>query len=136
MDSTTQILIQKTLETLIAVLVPILVGYLTLAVRNYREQIKERVGAERWYQIEAVVTEAVKAAEQSGLIGAIEDAAAVKKQWAIEQSQRILNEKGITNISTETLALLIEAKVRDGVHKRWEVIQPALSLPTGETTNG
>lgn len=118
MDDTTQVLIQKSLETLISVLVPILVGYLILAVKNWNNKVKGEVGEKDWLQIQAIISDVVKAAEQNGLRGAIENAAQAKKLWAVNEGQRILNERKLNKISVETLASLIEAKVREGVHNR------------------
>lgn len=118
MDDTTQILIQKSLETLISVLVPILVGYLILAVKNWNNKVKGEMDETDWLKIQSIVSDVVKAAEQNGLRGAIENVAATKKAWAIAEGQRILDERKLNKISVETLASLIEAKVREGVQTR------------------
>lgn len=115
MDDTTQILIQKSLETMIQVLVPILIGYLIVAAKNWSAKLKGEIDEKDWLKIQAIITDVVRAAEQNGLRGAIENLAESKKAWAIAEGQRILDERKLNKISVETLASLIEAKVREGV---------------------
>jgi len=77
--------------------------------------------------LEQVARLFVKSAEQSGLIGAITNEAASKKQYALDRITEYAESKGWHDIGIGVLDAAIESAVRDGVHKGFNT---SLALPS------
>lgn len=99
------------------ILAPVLVGLAASLVYTLVQQVKLRLSASQLSQLQSLGELVVKAAEQAGLAGLIVNEAETKKAWALSELQRLLNERGLSGINISTLSLIIEAAVRDGVHK-------------------
>lgn len=117
MSEALQVFAMQFLQSIIEIAVPILTTAAIALLYQAARFVRSKLKAEQLAQIDALVAVAVKAAEQSGLIGAISNVAADKKAWAIQEAQRLLNERGLKGISVATLDSMIEAQIRDGVHK-------------------
>lgn len=128
LDSAFWVFINILLQAVIPVLVTALLGVLVIAARKGVTLLQERVGESQWAQVVALVDFVVKAAEQAGLKGALEDEGRIKKAWAINELKRLLEERGLGNIDVDTLSTLIEAAIRDGVHQQNPVANTALNL--------
>lgn len=106
------ILIQKALEVVITVLLPVVLGYLVILLKSVGEKIKQQVGKEQWEVVSTLAGQFVSAAEQLGLKDEALAVGEAKKQWVLEQLQGELSRRKI-NIDVATLAALIEAVVYD-----------------------
>ena len=103
-------LIQSILETILAIALPVLVGYAVVWLRaKQREIVAGLTDNQRWMVTEAVRT-AVEAAEQSGLAGHIGNMADEKKRFAIVSAERYLYNAGLS-IDLDVLSDMIEAEV-------------------------
>jgi hypothetical protein len=103
-------LIQPVLETLLQLLLPVVLGLVGVWVKRLSDKVKAELSSEQLAFLTAIAQQLVVAAEQSGLIGAIEDAGEAKKQMVLAQLQQIADEKGI-KINVEALSAIIEAAV-------------------------
>jgi hypothetical protein len=102
------------LTSLIGIIVPILARQIILWVMARVAEAKGLASQEQLAAITAIVDLVVRAAEQSGLAGYLEEMGMTKRDWALEELQRILNERGFSGISVSTLYTLIEDAVRRG----------------------
>lgn len=102
--------IQQVLETLIQVLLPLVLGYAVVAIRQWVSAGKAKLSREQLEFASIMAREIVQAAEQSGLSGAIAAAGQEKKEWAITQLDGLLNAQGI-DLDLEALSALIESAV-------------------------
>ena len=118
---------------ILQIVVPILAtavgSYVVILIRRAAQFIQSRDDGQQWELVLAVVDRVVKAAEQAGLKGALENEGRAKKAWALNELSRILASYGITGIDLDTLGTLIEAALREGVHKEWPPLA-ALSVET------
>lgn len=129
LSTVSQSFIMELAQYAIAILVPVLAGLAVQLALQAVAWVKTRLSSDQLAAVNLVVEMVVKAAEQSGLSGQIQNEAAVKKDYALSELQRILNERGLTGIDVQTLAVLIEAKVREGVHKDFAAVElEAISL--------
>jgi len=109
-------LIQVILETVLALLLPILIGCAVTWLRARQKEIMAGLtDSQRWMLTEAVEV-AVKAAEQSGLAGHIENLAGEKKRFAIDAAERYLLSAGLGSVDLGVLADMIEAEVYRQFH--------------------
>jgi len=107
---------------LVLVISALLVEGLVILFRlftTWRGKVEAHLGTELMGQLDYVVQTAVRAAEQNGLAGKIEQQAEVLFNYALTFAQNYLDKLGVGDIvDVDILAGLIEAKVREGVHKR------------------
>lgn len=106
-------LILKAVLTAVVPALTVIVGRFLLAKLN---TLKLNIGATKWAFLSGAVVEGVKAAEQAGLAGLLEELAMNKKDYAIQASQAFLKQLGLS-VPVDVLEALIEAKVLEGVHK-------------------
>lgn len=109
-------LVYYAIPTLITALGTVLV----FAANEARKWIKTKLGAVRYAEVVKVVEQVVKAVEQSGLKENLELTGEQKLQRAIQDAQTILIQRGLGGIDTTTLATVIRAALRDGIHKGYE----------------
>lgn len=102
------------LESVIAILVPVLARAVILWVMARLAEAKGLASQEQLIAITALVDLVVRAAEQSGLSGYLEELGMTKREWALQELQRILDEHNFKGISISTLYTLIEDAVRRG----------------------
>jgi hypothetical protein len=107
-------IIMLTLEVLISVLLPVVLGVAVVEGRKIslavQERIRGEIGEQQYAMMSAVVADAVAAAEQYGLSEKIKNLGESKKEFAMAYAQRELNEAGI-NIDLNRLDASIEAAV-------------------------
>lgn len=115
MTDALQLFILEILKALIPIVVPALTAMLIALAYQAARWVRSKFKTEQLAQIDVLVGIAVKAAEQSGLIGTIVNEASAKKAWALAEAQRLLDERGLKGISVTTLSTMIEAAIRDGV---------------------
>lgn len=96
--------------SLIIITMPILIAAAAMSIRSNVAKVRERVGEERWEQIDATVRAGVRFAEQSGILQSL--FGPDKKQLAVEYVERKLREAGIDNVDVDQIATLIENEVR------------------------
>ena len=109
-------IIQAALVTIIQVLLPVALGFLVAYINHKIKEVKSQVSATNLAFATNLVRELVRAAEQSGLTGALEKASQAKKQYVLDQAQKALEAHGIT-IDVDLLDALIEAAVNDAFGK-------------------
>lgn len=91
------------------------------------QKAKATLGEQRYQLLVAMVEIVVKAAEQSGLTGAINNAGSTKRIWAVNELKKWLASMGWTDLAenTDMLINLIEAAIRDGLQNPVEDNVPA-----------
>ena len=104
-------LIQVVLEAVLALLLPVLVGYAVVWLRAKQKEIMAGLTDKQRWMLENAVDMAVKAAEQSGLAGHIGNAMGEKKRFAIDVAERYLVSMGLGGLDLDPLADMIEAEV-------------------------
>ena len=104
--------VQIALGALVQFLVPILIVAVIGWLGSIIQQIRVRVGTEKWRAIEEATRLAVLAIEQSGLKDAVIKTGNEKKDLAIAVAQAYLAERGI-KVDLGVLADLIEAAVAE-----------------------
>jgi len=107
--------IMALLTVVTTILLPLLAKDVYLWVRAQVNKAKTALSVEQLALLQFVVDTVVSAAEQSGLAGYINAEGTAKREWALTEAQRILNERGFTNLDVRTLYTLIEDSVRRGV---------------------
>ena len=113
------------LQALSSVLVTVLVGLATFAIRF----VKAKTSAEQYAFIQMAAMTAVQAAEQLGAAGYIAD----KKGVAIGMVNRALTEHGITGISAEAIDTAIESAVMEAFNQ-YKAEQAAITAAAPTTT--
>lgn len=103
-------LLQAFLTTAIEVLVPIALAALIPWVVQQLRLLKSQISGEKFKFAVETVSMFVSAAEQNGLIGALSDIGAEKKQWVLEQVQAELSKHGV-KIDVAVISNIIEAEV-------------------------
>lgn len=115
-------LLQKSLEVAIQVLLPVVLGFLVVFIRAKIAEVKSKIPQEQMQFASALAKMLVLAAEQNGLIGALEDVGEEKKRWVMGMLDQALKERGIV-LDLETLSAMIEAAVHEAFKKPDEVPQ-------------
>lgn len=106
------------LLVLIETLLPVLLYFVIKWLRAKEQEILGSLTSEQEWLIEQVLESFVRAAEQSGFAGLIENEGRVKKEWALERSRAWLRERGI-EIDGELLADRLEAVVEEVKRRYW-----------------
>ena len=106
------------IETIIPLLIPIVVGLAVDLYFRIRKNVDSRLTIQQRELLGTAVSTAIRAAEQAGLTGVIENEAKAKLTYATAKAQELLNRYGLTNIDAEEIRLAIEAAVRMGLHQR------------------
>lgn len=104
-------LIQVILETVLAIALPILIGYAVMWLRAKQKEIMAGLTTEQRYMLENAVDMAVRAAKQSGLAGYIKNEGRIKKRFAIDAAERYLRSMGLGGLDLDVLSDMIEAEV-------------------------
>ena len=105
-------LLQPVLEVLITVLAPAVLGLLAAWLNSLREKINTEIEERGLQQLREYAIALVKAAEQAGIIGELEDVGEAKKQMVLELLQAEADRLGI-QIDVQALSAIIEAAVVD-----------------------
>jgi len=103
-------LLQPTLETLLQIMLPIVLGFVATWLKAMIDKAKAELSESQLAFLTAFAEQLVLAAEQSGLIGAIEDVGEAKKAMVLAALQKAANDKGI-KLDVEALSAIIEAAV-------------------------
>lgn len=103
-------MIQTLLEMIITALLPVVLGYIVVWIKEKTNEIKAKVSSENLAFAEDVVRRLVLAAEQSGLLDDAMKLGKEKKKFVISLAEAELFRKGI-NIDLDVLDALIEAEV-------------------------
>lgn len=110
-----QLFVSYLIREAIVALVPVFISFLVLLARKAKQFLEARLTEKQLSTIETLSIIAVRAAEQSGLIGLIENTAHAKKQYAVSFMQRALEVRGITKIDVDEISDWIEAAIRQGL---------------------
>lgn len=105
-------LLQKLLETLIVVFVPILASLLGVYLKRLVDQAGQKLTAQQREFVSGVISDFVKAAEQTGLKNELLKVGTEKKQWVLREASAYLVGKGI-KLDLDELSSLIESAVLD-----------------------
>jgi hypothetical protein len=119
MEQASQLFLMELLAAIIQLAVPVIAAFVIGLVWQGIQYVREKLGSERTRTLEAIIAIVVKAAEQTGLTGEIAAAGKTKKAWAIQEAQRLLNERGYGAVSMATLSTMIESAIKDGVEQGW-----------------
>lgn len=111
-----QTFITQLLVVSISTLLPILVAYVIGYIRAKKNEFLARLSQEQVMLLESVVNIAVRAAEQSGLAGYIENTAQQKLEYAEAYVQTYLKNAGWGGIDVALIRGAIEAAIKSG----WE----------------
>jgi hypothetical protein len=112
----TSILLQKALETVITVAVPVLLAMVIKWVNAQIVAASHKVSREQLDTVYMIINQLVRAAEQSGLAGQIEKAGEAKKAYVLALLRQELEDRHIS-INLELLDAMIEAAVHDAFGK-------------------
>jgi hypothetical protein len=110
--TTSDMLIQTLLLTLIQVLVPVFLGFAIVWVKGQIEAGKAKLSKEQLDMMTSLAQKFVLAAEQNGLTGAIKDEAAAKKEWALLRLESEMDQRGI-HMDVRLLSDAIESAVHE-----------------------
>lgn len=111
-------IIQATLMTLIQFLLPIvLVASLTLAYQLWNKY-KAQLSTEQLAFVTSLIENFIKAAEQQGLLGAISNEGAKKKEWVIDKTEEALGKRGL-RLDLGEISDLIEGIYYETI-RRWK----------------
>lgn len=99
-------IIQQVIEVVILSLLPPLLALAGVWLRRQAQLLEARIGQENFRLAESIIRSLVQAAEQGGVIGAIED----KQTWVLERAEKALAEKGIV-LDLDAISDLVEAAV-------------------------
>lgn len=105
-------LVQPLLETVLSLLLPIVLGFVAVWLKNLVAKIKAEMSESQLAFITALAGQLVLAAEQSGLTGVITNVGEEKKAMVMAALQAAADEKGI-KINVELLSAIVEAAVVD-----------------------
>ncbi len=103
------------LEALIVAVVPALVVLIAKFAQAKLAELKLRLTANQWLMLSDMVVTVIRAAEQSGLAGLIENTAVAKKQYAIDALQAIVDAHSL-HLPLAQLDAAIEEAVQQGSH--------------------
>ncbi len=103
-------LLQKVLEVLISVAVPVITAAVVALVRQAVAQGKAQLSQTQLSLIDGVLRMFVRAAEQYDLSGAMRIAGKEKKDWVVMRAQNWLDGQGV-KIDVGTLEHLVESAV-------------------------
>lgn len=112
MSDATGTFVQMILEALVAVLVPIAIGYVIVAINAGITWLRSKASDSQWAVVEQAVTYAIFAAEQSGLRVEAQNKGQLKKAEALRVAQVFLDARGI-KIDVNRLSALIESQVAE-----------------------
>jgi len=105
-------LVQPLLETVLTIMLPIVLGFVAVWLKNLIARIKSEMSESQLAFITVLAGQLVLAAEQSGLTGVITNIGEEKKAMVIAALQQAADDNGI-KISVELLSAIIEAAVVD-----------------------
>jgi hypothetical protein len=103
-------LIQTTLVVLIQVLVPVLLGFAIMWVKQQIAKAKSEMTQEQINFITELARTYVMAAEQNGLAEAIANEGAAKKEWVLTRLQSDVSSLGL-QVDIRMLSDLVESQV-------------------------
>lgn len=115
-------ILQATIEVLIQILLPIVLGAVVVLVKEAVAKIKASMRKDQLELVENLIRRLVAAAEQNGLTGMLEAEGKAKKQWVIEQLEAALARRGIV-LDLDELDALIEGIYHDEIGS-WKAVQP------------
>ncbi len=118
----TTLVLNPVIQDLLQSLLIMIIGAAIVAA-TYQQvvYVRVKVGKERFDQFMGYVRLAIRAAEQLGLKGAIENEGAKKKALAIQIVQQWLNARGLTGFDADKISDAIEAALREGIHKGFNI---------------
>jgi hypothetical protein len=105
-------LVQPLLETVLAVMLPIVLGFVAVWLKGLLAKVKAEMSESQLAFVTALAGQLVLAAEQSGLTGAITNVGEEKKAMVLAALQQAATDNGI-KINVELLSAIIEAAVVD-----------------------
>lgn len=103
-------LIQTTLVVAIQVLVPVLLGFAVMWVKQQIERTKANMTQEQVDFVTSLARTYVLAAEQNGLAEAIANEGAAKKEWVLARLESDVSKLGL-KIDVRMLSDLVESQV-------------------------
>ncbi len=109
-------IIQSLLITLIQVLLPIALAALVAFINARIKEVRASKDGVQFDTAVAIIERLVLAAEQNGMIGAIENAAEAKKKYVLDLAEAELAKRGIV-MDLDAVDALIEAQVNEAFGK-------------------
>lgn len=103
-------LLQPVLEVLLTVLAPAVLGLLAAWLKAQRDKINQEIENRGLEQLRQHAVMLVKAAEQAGIIGELENIGEAKKQMVVSLLQAEADRLGL-QLDVESLSAIIEAAV-------------------------
>jgi hypothetical protein len=116
-------LLQPFLEIVLAIFLPVVLGFLAVLIRSWIAKAKAEIEARNLDWLLVLAGQFVAAAEQAGITGELENLGEAKKQMVVDMLQAAADQRGI-RIDADALSALIEAAVVDafGFSKDDEVV--------------
>ncbi len=105
-------LLQPFLETMLAIFLPVVLGFLAVWIRSWIAKAKAEIAARDLEWLLVLAGQFVAAAEQAGITGELENLGEAKKQMVVAMLQASADARGI-KIDADALSALIEAAVVD-----------------------
>ncbi len=109
-------ILQKSLETVIELLLPVLLGYAVVWVNAQIKAAKAKMSNDQLTLVQNLIKSFVLAAEQSGLAGQLRNIGSEKKAFVLQLIKNELEARHI-EIDVDTLDAMIEAAVNDAFGK-------------------
>lgn len=105
-------ILQATLVTVIQVLLPVVLGAVVILIKAGVDKLKAGMEKDQLELAEKLIRRLIQAAEQNGLIGALENVGEEKKAWVLEQLEAALYKRGI-KLDLAEIDALVEAIVHE-----------------------
>ena len=110
------VMLQLLLETMITVFVPLIAAFGIQFFRAKIAQVRGQIPADQLALADQVITQFVKAAEQTGLTDELMREGSAKKAMVLQLAETELGRHGI-NLDLDTLSAMIEAAVYQEFNK-------------------
>lgn len=114
MEDTFQLFVAESVRQAIPQIVSLIIGGLLIPLLiSGISFVKSRLSASQLARVQSIVRTLVLAAEQSKFKDSVNEAAALKKQWVLAESQRLLTQQGLGTFASNVplLVSILEAEV-------------------------
>lgn len=100
---------------LLIVALPVVVTQTFLVLRQLAKSIRARLSTEQVFLLESLAAIGVRAAEQSGLNGSLQNIGQEKREYAVAFVKKALESRGLKDINVDEIEAAIEAAIRLGL---------------------
>ncbi|KKK79231.1 hypothetical protein LCGC14_2835550, partial [marine sediment metagenome] len=91
-------LLQPFLETMLAIFLPVVLGFLAVWIRSWIAKAKAEIAARDLEWLLVLAEQFVAAAEQAGITGELENLGEAKKQMVVDMLQAAADQRGLREI--------------------------------------